>query len=60
MANIAFIAPFEEMYIVGTKIIDDLGLTSKIDSHLGSLNQGVAIARKAEARGVDRQRNYFG
>ncbi len=53
MAKIAFIAPYEEIYLTGNRVIADLGLSSKVVGYLGSLNKGVEVARKAENEGVE-------
>jgi transcriptional regulator with PAS, ATPase and Fis domain len=52
-SKIAFIAPYEEIYITGNQVIADLGLSSKIVCYLGSLNKGVEVARQAEREGVE-------
>jgi len=53
MGKIAFIAPYEEIFTIGQRVIADLGLTGKIDCYLGWLKKGVEFARQAEADGVD-------
>ena len=53
MAKIAFIAPYEEIYTTGKRVIADLGLSSIIVCYLGSLNKGVEAARKAVGEGAE-------
>ncbi len=53
MGKIAFIAPYDSSLTTGRQVIEKLGLSEKIDSHLGLLNQGVEVARKVEASGAD-------
>ena len=53
MARIVFIAPDIELYEAGKRIIADMGLSQQIDIFQAILSDGVAIARRAEADGVD-------
>jgi transcriptional regulator with PAS, ATPase and Fis domain len=53
MGRIAFIAPYEEILAIGEQVVAKLGLSEKIDCHVGLLNQGVEIARRAEANGAE-------
>ena len=53
MARIVFIAPDSELYETGKRIIADMGLSQQIDIFQAILSDGVAIARRAEADGVD-------
>ena len=53
MGKIAFIAPSEEIFATGKRIVAELGLQKKTDCYIGWMNQGVALARKAETGGAD-------
>lgn len=53
MARIAFIAPNSKMFEVGKRIIADLKLAHSVELYLGSLDDGVSIARRLEVEGVD-------
>ncbi len=53
MRKIVFIAPYKEILINGQQIIEELGITYKVDCFLGVFQQGVEIARRAENNGVD-------
>ena len=53
MARIVFIAPDSELYETGKRIIADMGLSQQIDIFQANLSDGVAIARREEADGVD-------
>jgi PAS domain S-box-containing protein len=53
MSKIAFIAPYEEIYQIGKRVVSDLQLTDKIDCYLGWMGEGVKIARKLESDGVE-------
>jgi transcriptional regulator with PAS, ATPase and Fis domain len=53
MGRIAFIAPYEEILTIGEQVVAKLGLSEKIEGHVGLLNQGVDIARRAEANGTE-------
>lgn len=53
MGKIAFIAPSPEMLVVGREVIAELGMGEKVESFLGGLQEGVEIARQAEADGFD-------
>ena len=53
MARIVFIAPDIELYEAGKRIIADMGLSQQIDIFQANLSDGVAIARREEADGVD-------
>ncbi len=53
MARIVFIAPDGELYETGKRIIADMGLSQQIDIFQANLSDGVAIARREEADGVD-------
>ena len=53
MARIAFIAPNVNMFELGQRIISDLQLPHAIEFYHGSLADGVAIAHRVEAEGVD-------
>ncbi|MDR7868370.1 MAG: sigma 54-interacting transcriptional regulator [Sporomusaceae bacterium] len=53
MGKIVFIAPYEEIFVNGKRVIAELGMADKVECHLGWLKQGVEIARRAEAGGAD-------
>ena len=53
MARIAFIAPNENLFERGRQSIEDLGLASQVELYHAILNDGVAIARRLEAEGID-------
>ncbi len=53
MGKIAFIAPSEEIFATGKRIVAELGLQKITDCYIGWMNQGVALARKAETEGAD-------
>jgi transcriptional regulator with PAS, ATPase and Fis domain len=53
MGKIAFIAPYEEIYTMGKRIVADLGFSDRVDCYLGWLGKGVEIARKVELEGID-------
>ncbi len=53
MGKIAFIAPYEEIFTIGKKVVADLGFSDRVDCYLGWLGKGVEIARKLEADGAD-------
>ena len=53
MARIVFIAPNQKLCENGRRIIADLGMDQQVDTYQASLSEGVAIARRAEAEGVD-------
>src|SRR5664280_1370253 len=53
MGKIAFIAPYEAILETGEQVVANLGLSEKVDCYLGWLNEGVEIARRVEASGVD-------
>lgn len=53
MGKIAFIAPSPEMLVVGREVIAELGMGEKVETFLGGLQDGVDIARQAEADGFD-------
>ncbi|HWR31783.1 MAG TPA: sigma 54-interacting transcriptional regulator [Negativicutes bacterium] len=53
MARIVFIAPNSRLYEVGQQIIADMGLSHQVDVYQAILRDGVTIARRAEAEGVD-------
>ncbi len=53
MARIVFIAPNQKLCENGRRMIADLGMDQQVDTYQASLSEGVAIARRAEAEGVD-------
>ncbi len=53
VARIAFIAPNNKMFDVGKRIVADLDLSHSVELYHGSLDDGVALARRLEAEGVD-------
>lgn len=53
MARIVFIAPNQKLCENGRRMIADLGMSQQVDIYQASLSEGVAIARRAEAEGVD-------
>ena len=53
MARIVFIAPNQKLCENGRRIIADLEMDQQVDTYQASLSEGVAIARRAEAEGVD-------
>lgn len=53
MARIVFIAPNTKLYEVGQRIISDMGMSQQVDVYQAILSDGVTIARRAEADGVD-------
>ena len=53
MSRIAFIAPNEKLLEKGRKSIQELGLASQVELYHAILNDGVAIARRMEAEGID-------
>lgn len=53
MSKVAFIAPSEEIFFKGQKVITDLGLYDQIRCYIGGFNKGVEIARSEENSGID-------
>lgn len=53
MSRIAFIAPTEQLLERARITLSDMGLEQKIEVHLAILQQGVDLARRLEAEGVD-------
>lgn len=48
-----FIAPYQELFTSGQKMLRELGLTDKFECFFGDLTRAIPIARKAEREGVD-------
>ncbi len=53
MKTILYIAPSNVMMDIGKRIISELGLDDQVECSMGWLHEGIDIARKAEAGGVD-------
>jgi len=53
MKKITFIAPYKEILTIGQQVIEDLGITHKVDCFQGAFEQGVEFAHRAENSGVD-------
>jgi len=53
MGKIAFIAPYEDIIRTGQRIVAEFALSNETEFHIGWMNKGVEIARKAESDGVD-------
>lgn len=53
MARIAFIAPNENLLERGRQSVAELGLASQVELYHAILSEGVALARRVEAEGID-------
>lgn len=53
MSKIAFIAPDKQLFIQGKKIIQELGLTDKVDMYLARLKRAVRLSKRLQNEDVD-------
>lgn len=53
MSRIVFIAPDKPLFLQGKKIIEELGLTQKVDIYLARLKRAVRLARALQHADVD-------
>ena len=53
MARIAFIAPNRNLFDQGRQSLRELGLDCQVELYHAILKDGVAIARRVEAEGID-------
>ncbi len=52
-AKIVFIAPYEEIFAIGSRLIVEMGLSDRVEIYPGLHSQGLELARRAESEGAD-------
>jgi len=53
MKKITFIAPYQQIFTSGQQVIEELGISNKVDCLQGIFKQGIELARRAENSGGD-------